>query len=839
MTGTSVQFTSAPLLANDRGVAPVTLVAVAPSSAGGGSISGTDPFTFTPGPSFSGTDSFTYEIRDGSGQTAIGVVTVSAAADATPPVVSITSPSGGLVSGTVTLTASASDNVGVAGLRFFDGTTPIDAEMTAAPFQKSWNTALVGNGIHNLTAVARDVAGNITTSAVVGVNVSNVVANVAPVANSDSATTNAGTAVTLPVLANDTDANGDALAIIGVSNLSGGSATVNGGTTITFQPLAGFSGTASFTYTISDLHGGTANGSATVIVLPPPNQPPVANPDAATTSAGAAVAVPVLANDTDPNGDPLTITGVSGAVGGSAAITGSTVTFTPAAGFSGAASFTYTISDGHGGSASTSVAVTVTLAAAVDKTVFVDGTGTRTTPVFSTAAPGEFLVAFAASDGPSAANAQTLTISGAGLTWTRVRSTAGRPGVVEILDGPGARAAHQRHRDQHAVGHLGRPLQPVAHRRRVQRHQRRRRVGRRERTFHQRERRPGHAGGGIARLRRRQRLRSRGRADARRRTDQGARVLRAERRHLLGAVGERVDRGGRHHGDAECHRAGAVGSIQLRDRRVEAAVGDCHGYARMDMDRTMPMKIRSTNVTRWIVSAAAVAYGLVLATATLPAQDQHQQQAIEPLIRGPQSLKGVPVPEPPNLGDFVMDRQAAIVLGKAFFWDMNAGSDETQACASCHFNAGADPRTKNALNPGPKSAAAGAPVFDSTASGAAGGPNYTLRTDDFPFFRLADPANRDSAVLFSSDDVVGSQGVVQSDVQLHRRGRRGDDAGGRLLPRRYGAQRREHAAGDGTPGADGHQRRVQLPQLLGRPRQQRVQRPHSRSAAAIPPRASG
>ena len=242
--------------------------------------------------------------------------------------------------------------------------------------------------------------------------------------------------MTLPVLANDTDANGDALAIIGVSNLSGGSATVNGGTTITFQPLAGFSGTASFTYTISDLHGGTANGSATVIVLPPPNQPPVANPDAATTSAGAAVAVPVLANDTDPNGDPLTITGVSGPVGGSAAITGSTVTFTPAAGFSGAASFTYTISDGHGGSASTSVAVTVTLAAAVDKTVFVDGTGTRTTPVFSTAAPGEFLVAFAASDGPSAANAQSLTISGAGLTWTRVRSTAGRPGVVEIWTAP-------------------------------------------------------------------------------------------------------------------------------------------------------------------------------------------------------------------------------------------------------------------------------------------------------------------------------------------------------------------------------------------------------------------
>ena len=433
MTGASVQFSSTTLLANDSGAAPVTLVAVAPFSAGGGTITGNDPFTFTPGPAFTGTDSFAYEISDASGQTAVGVVTVTSTADATPPSVSLTSPSGGLVSGAIMLTASASDNVGVAGVRFFDGTTQIDGEVGAPPFQKSWNTALVANGIHNLTAVARDVAGNITTSAVVGVNVSNVVANVAPIANADSATTNAGTAVTLAVLANDTDANGDALTIAGVSNPVGGTATVNGGATITFQPVAGFAGTGSFTYTISDGHGGTASGSATVVVLAPPNQPPAANPDSATTAAGVPVTISVLANDSDPNGDPLIVAAVSNAVGGSAAINAAnTVTFTPAAGFSGAGSFTYTISDGKGGTASTSVTVTVTLVPAVDRTVSADGTGARTTPLFSTATAGEVLVAFAASDGPSAANAQTLTISGAGLTWTRVRSIAGRPGVVEI-----------------------------------------------------------------------------------------------------------------------------------------------------------------------------------------------------------------------------------------------------------------------------------------------------------------------------------------------------------------------------------------------------------------------
>src|SRR4051812_38105075 len=166
MSGTSVQFTSTMLLGNDSGAQPVTFVAVAPFSAGGGRITGSDPFTFTPAAAFTGPDTFTYQVRDGSGQTAVGVVTVTPTADAMPPAVRLTSPSGGLVSNAIVLSASASDNVGVAGVRFFDGTTAIGAEVTAPPFQLSWDTTVVANGIHNLTAVARDVAGNVATSAV-------------------------------------------------------------------------------------------------------------------------------------------------------------------------------------------------------------------------------------------------------------------------------------------------------------------------------------------------------------------------------------------------------------------------------------------------------------------------------------------------------------------------------------------------------------------------------------------------------------------------------------------------------------------------------------------------
>src|SRR4051812_24161205 len=64
----------------------------------------------------------------------------------------------------------------------------------------------------------------------------------------------------------------------------------------------------------------------------------------------------------------------------------------------------------------------------------------------------------------------------------------------------------------------------------------------------------------------------------------------------------------------------------------------------------------------------------------------------------PGPLNTIPVPLPTNLSEFVADIQAAKVLGKAFFWDQQAGSDNL-ACASCHFQAGADGRVKNVIDP--------------------------------------------------------------------------------------------------------------------------------------------
>jgi parallel beta-helix repeat protein len=94
-------------------------------------------------------------------------------ADATPPTVTLTAPSAGTVSGTVTISASASDNVGVAGVQFRLQGANLGPEDTTNAYSISWNTTTVSNGSYSLTATARDAAGNTTTSPPRTVTVSN------------------------------------------------------------------------------------------------------------------------------------------------------------------------------------------------------------------------------------------------------------------------------------------------------------------------------------------------------------------------------------------------------------------------------------------------------------------------------------------------------------------------------------------------------------------------------------------------------------------------------------------------------------------------------------------
>ena len=165
-------------------------------------------------------------------------------------------------------------------------------------------------------------------------------------------------------LANDTDAEGDAVTLAAVGDATGGRVALDGNGDIVFTPSAGFNGAAGFTYTATDGADG-ATGAVTVNVAAV-NDAPVATGDAKSASEDTPVtilATGLLANDTDLDGDALTITSVGNASGGTAAIDGNgNVLFTPTADFNGTASFDYTASDGQGGASTAKVTVSVAAA---------------------------------------------------------------------------------------------------------------------------------------------------------------------------------------------------------------------------------------------------------------------------------------------------------------------------------------------------------------------------------------------------------------------------------------------------------------------------------------------
>ncbi|MEN9557124.1 MAG: hypothetical protein RLZZ232_3410, partial [Planctomycetota bacterium] len=130
-----------------------------------------------------------------------------------------------------------------------------------------------------------------------------------------------------------------------------------------------------------------------------------------------------------------------------------------------------------------------------------------------------------------------------------------------------------------------------------------------------------------------------------------------------------------------------------------------------------------------------------------------QVELLSPLTP-PGALDSIPVPLPPNLSEFVQNRDKAIALGKALFWDMQVGSDGRTACATCHWHAGADVRTVNTVNPG-------------SSGSLFRGVNKALKSSDFPFHKFRDPTipgdKTSNPVIEDRREVTGSQGVVSED----------------------------------------------------------------------------
>jgi hypothetical protein len=183
--------------------------------------------------------------------------------------------------------------------------------------------------------------------------------NQPPIAADDIATTQQDTAVLISVLANDSDPEDDALTVVAFSQGANGGVSGNDNS-VTYIPAAGFTGVDNFSYTINDSLGAaaTANVSVTVTAV---NQPPSAMADSVSISPGESIVIDVLANDSDPEGDPLVITAVTDPNKGSVSWQpgDTTVTYSHNPKRKGSDGFSYTISDGQGGSASATVTISL------------------------------------------------------------------------------------------------------------------------------------------------------------------------------------------------------------------------------------------------------------------------------------------------------------------------------------------------------------------------------------------------------------------------------------------------------------------------------------------------
>jgi hypothetical protein len=141
-------------------------------------------------------------------------------------------------------------------------------------------------------------------------------------------------------------------------NIQGGVAVSADGKTVTYTPPAGFQGAVAFPYTVSDGKGGTATATVRVAVV---NDDPTPLDDGGITDPATAITLMVVANDSDANGDPVTIGGVIQAGHGAVSFdpAAGTVTYTPVATYAGIDTFSYTVGDGRGRSGTAQVTVTV------------------------------------------------------------------------------------------------------------------------------------------------------------------------------------------------------------------------------------------------------------------------------------------------------------------------------------------------------------------------------------------------------------------------------------------------------------------------------------------------
>jgi hypothetical protein len=223
------------------------------------------------------------------------------------------------------------------------------------PGSSTWSLPWVGG--FSISAVARGVGSTKTyevRSAAVSGTAIHINRNPTPLDDGITTTLNAPGSV--DVLANDSDPDGETVTLTGHTDPMHGTVAFVG-SVATFTPATGYLGSDSFTYSVSDGVGGSATATVALEVI---DQAPVAGNDTLSSIVNAQGQTNVLANDSDPDSDPLTVTSFTQGAHGSVTFSGGVATYTPAAAYVGGDTFTYTIDDGHGLTAIGTVVVTVT-----------------------------------------------------------------------------------------------------------------------------------------------------------------------------------------------------------------------------------------------------------------------------------------------------------------------------------------------------------------------------------------------------------------------------------------------------------------------------------------------
>ncbi len=351
------------LVGNDTDVDgdPLTIGTVSvPADQGSVVDNGDGTVTFTPAPNFNGTATIDYTVVDGQGGEDDGqaIVNVGAVNDGptavddiattdedTPVTIDVLDNDTDVDGDDLTITgASVPADQGIVEI--------VDNELLFTPAENY-------NGPATITYTVSDGHGG-TDTGTVDVTVNPV--NDDPVAVDDIETTDEDVPVVVDLLGNDTDVDGDDLTLGTVTvPADQGSVVDNGDGTVTFTPAPNFNGPATITYTVLDGQGGEDEGQA-IVSVGAVNDGPVAGDDADTTPEDTPVTVSVLDNDTDADGDDLSVTSaVVPAAQGSVVINpDNTLTFTPAENFNGEATITYTITDGNGGSDTADLVIDVT-----------------------------------------------------------------------------------------------------------------------------------------------------------------------------------------------------------------------------------------------------------------------------------------------------------------------------------------------------------------------------------------------------------------------------------------------------------------------------------------------